>query len=136
MSAANGRFFANGWLVAAGIHGLVAVAAGAFAAHGLKERLEAELLAIFQTGAQYHMYHALALLGAALLQGRGGHHGALRGAGWAFQIGILLFSGSLYALALSGVRAFGAITPFGGVAFLIGWLLLAVHGARNTLRAE
>lgn len=124
----------NGWLIAAGVNGMIAVAAGAFAAHGLKERLDAGLLAIFQTGAQYHLYHTLALLGVAMLRSRGGGSGFVRAAGWAFLLGILLFSGSLYALALSGVRALGAITPFGGVAFLIGWLLLAVQGSRGTSR--
>lgn len=121
----------GGWLLLAGVNGLIGVAAGAFAAHALKTRLTPELLAIFQTGAQYQMYHALALLGVALLQRQTPPARVVAGAGWAFLIGILLFSGSLYALALSGMRSLGAITPFGGVAFLLGWFLLIVAGARR-----
>ncbi len=105
--------------------GFVGVGLGAFGAHGLKGRLPAEMLAVFETGVRYQMYHALALLvlGAMMsrLEGR-----AVVVAGWSFTAGILIFSGSLYALALSGVTMLGAITPIGGVAFLIGWIALAV----------
>ena len=98
----------------------VAVAAGAFGAHGLKSRLTPELLAVFETGARYQMYHALALL--AVAWGHARWPGAfMSAAGWLFVAGTLLFSGSLYALALSGVTALGAITPLGGLAFLAGW---------------
>ncbi len=108
----------NRILVAAGaINAAIAVAAGAFAAHALRERLEARALEIFETGARYQMYHALAMVFAGLL--------AARAPGWVFQAGIVLFSGSLYALALSGVKGLGAITPLGGVAFLAGWVWLA-----------
>jgi len=109
-------------LVALGaLNAAIAVAAGAFAAHGLRERLAARSLEIFETGARYHMYHALAMVLAGLLV-------ATRGAstaGWLFQAGIALFSGSLYALALTDVKVLGAVTPLGGVAFLAGWLWLA-----------
>lgn len=106
------------------VSGFVAVGLGAFAAHGLKARLPADLLAIFETGVRYQMYHALALLAAAWAHSR--WPGTLASAsGWLFVAGTLLFSGSLYVLALSGVRWLGAVTPFGGLAFLAGWLCLA-----------
>ena len=105
--------------------GGLGVAIGAFGAHGLKGRLSPEMLAVFETGVRYHMYHALAILLTAALMSR------LEGrsiviAGWSFATGILIFSGSLYALALSGVTILGAITPIGGVAFLVGWISLAI----------
>jgi uncharacterized membrane protein YgdD (TMEM256/DUF423 family) len=102
---------------------LLAVAAGAFGAHGLRARLSHDLLAVFETGARYQMYHALALLGIGWAVTRWPGPWPVR-AGWLFLLGTLLFSGSLYALALTGVRWLGAITPFGGVAFLAGWTCL------------
>jgi uncharacterized membrane protein YgdD (TMEM256/DUF423 family) len=105
------------------INAAIAVGAGAFAAHGLRDRLDARALEVFETGARYQMYHAVAIVLAGIVATSG-----LRGAqtaGWIFQAGIVLFSGSLYALALTGVRGIGAITPVGGLAFLIGWLWLA-----------
>lgn len=116
----------------AALNGGLSVAAGAFGAHALKSRLDADLLAIFETGARYHMYHALAMLLAAAASPRLTPRGASI-ACWAFLAGILLFSGSLYVLALTGVRAWGAVTPFGGVAFLVGWIALAsaAFRARN-----
>jgi len=115
-----GRFFA----LLGSLSAFVAVLAGAFGAHALRARLAPELLAIFETGARYQMYHALALLAAAWLVERTGGQAAVW-AGGLFLAGTLLFSGSLYLLALSGIRGFGAVTPFGGVAFLAGWLCLA-----------
>lgn len=110
--------------------GFLAVAFGAFAAHALQERLEPRYLDIFETGARYQMYHALALvLVALILSIRPG--GAAVWAGWAFTLGIVVFSGSLYALSLSGMRGWGAVTPLGGVAFLVGWVLLALHFLRS-----
>ncbi len=108
--------------------GLIAVGAGAFGAHMLRARLPPELLAVFETGARYQMYHALSLLAAAWAVTRWPGPWAVR-AGWLFLVGTLLFSGSLYAMALSGVRWLGAITPFGGAAFLAGWgcLILAAR---------
>ena len=106
------------------IAALLAVALGAFAAHGLKSRLDAAMLAAFETGVRYHMYHALALLAVAWAAARW-PGSAVNLSGWLFVAGIVLFSGSLYALSLSGVRWLGAITPIGGVAFLAGWLCLA-----------
>jgi uncharacterized membrane protein YgdD (TMEM256/DUF423 family) len=109
----------------AALSGFLAVAAGAFGAHALRARLEPDLLAVFETGARYQMYHALALYVAAFL-GRDEECVWATRAGWCFIVGTVLFSGSLYALALSGTRALGAITPLGGVAFLAGWLSLAL----------
>jgi uncharacterized membrane protein YgdD (TMEM256/DUF423 family) len=111
------------------LSGLVAVAAGAFAAHGLRARLAPDMLAAFETGARYQMYHALALLAVAWVAGAA----PSRWADWAgklFLLGTLLFSGSLYALALTGIGRLGLITPFGGVAFLAGWLCLAIAARR------
>jgi uncharacterized membrane protein YgdD (TMEM256/DUF423 family) len=106
------------------------VAAGAFGAHGLKERLSAEMLAVFETGVRYQMYHAFALLAAAWAADR--WPGALTSAaGWLFVAGTLVFSGSLYALSLTGQRWLGAITPAGGLAFLAGWLCLAAACWKN-----
>lgn len=108
---------------------LLAVAAGAFGAHGLRSRLSPDSLAIFETAARYQMYHALGLLAVAWAANQWG--GALPNwAGWLFVVGTVLFSGSLYALALSGIGWLGAITPLGGVAFLAGWLCLLVSAAR------
>ena len=109
---------------------LIAVAAGAFGAHGLRARLTPDLLAVFETGARYHMYHALALLAASWSLTRWPGPWPAR-AGWLFLAGTVLFSGSLYALALSGVRWLGAITPLGGLAFLAGWACLLLGAIRR-----
>lgn len=115
------------------VSGLIAVAAGAFGAHALRARLSSEYLAVFETAARYHMYHALGLLAAAWAVTR--WPGPLvQWAGWLFVIGTVLFSGSLYALALSGTEWLGAITPFGGVAFLAGWLCLALSARTGQSR--
>jgi uncharacterized membrane protein YgdD (TMEM256/DUF423 family) len=113
----------SGWIALGAVNAALAVAAGAFAAHGLRDRLDARSLEVFETASRYHMYHALAIVAAGLVASS-----ALRGAqiaAWIFQIGIVLFSGSLYALALTGVKGLGAVTPLGGLAFLAGWLWLA-----------
>lgn len=105
----------------------LAVAAGAFGAHALKDKLTERAIEIFETAARYQMYHALALLFVALLLTRVETPPAfLNAAGFAFIAGIAIFSGSLYALSLSGIKWLGAITPIGGVAFMIGWGCLAV----------
>jgi len=104
--------------------GFLAVAAGAFGAHALRARLSSEYLAVFETAARYQMYHALGLFAVAWAVNR--WPGTLpQWAGWLFVAGTVLFSGSLYVLALTGLRWLGAITPVGGVAFLAGWLCLA-----------
>jgi len=113
------------FLILGSLNGFLAVALGAFAAHGLRNTISPELLNTFQTGVQYHMYHALALFGVGLLALYYPAQSAVRISGWLFVVGIVLFSGSLYVLALSGIRWLGAITPLGGVAFLAGWTLLA-----------
>lgn len=113
------------WIVLGAVSAFLSVAAGAFGAHALKARLPADLLTIFETGARYHMYHSLGLIAIGLVaQLRPSP--LLSGAGWAMVAGIVLFSGSLYALALTGVRALGAITPLGGLGFLAGWAMLAI----------
>jgi uncharacterized membrane protein YgdD (TMEM256/DUF423 family) len=114
------------------LSGGIAVAAGAFGAHALKARLAPDLLAVFDTAARYQLAHALALLAVAWACAQW-PSAALRWAGACFLAGTVLFSGSLYLLALTGVRGLGAVTPFGGAAFLLGWLLLgwgAWRGAR------
>jgi uncharacterized membrane protein YgdD (TMEM256/DUF423 family) len=103
----------------------LAVALGAFAAHGLRGRVSPDMVTVFETGARYHMYHALALIAVAWATTRGAGGGATV-AGWLFVAGTILFSGSLYVLALTGQRWLGAITPLGGAAFILGWLALAV----------
>ena len=114
------------FLTIAALNGFIAVTLGAFAAHGLKASLSADMLNTFQTGVQYHMYHALALFGVGVLTLQFPFNGMLRASGFLFLAGIILFSGSLYALSLSGIRWLGAITPIGGVMFLAGWALLAL----------
>lgn len=112
--------------IAAILAGL-SVAAGAFASHALKAKLTERALEIFETGAKYQMYHALALLLVAILLSRVETVTIpLMIAGYAFIVGIALFSGSLYALSLSGIKWLGAITPLGGIAFLVGWGMLAI----------
>jgi uncharacterized membrane protein YgdD (TMEM256/DUF423 family) len=121
----------RGFLMLAAFFGFTGVGLGAFAAHGLKNRLTPEYLAIFHTGVTYQLVHTLALLGVALLAtqipGR-----LVTWAGASFAIGILLFSGSLYVLTLTGVSKLGIVTPFGGLAFLIGWLCLGLAAWRLT----
>jgi uncharacterized membrane protein YgdD (TMEM256/DUF423 family) len=109
---------------------LVAVAAGAFGAHGLRARLSPDLLAVFETAARYQMYHALALLAVGWAVTRWPGPWPVR-AGWLFAVGTLLFSGSLYALALGGMRWLGAVTPLGGLAFLAGWTCLLLGMLRR-----
>jgi uncharacterized membrane protein YgdD (TMEM256/DUF423 family) len=116
---------ARTFLLAGAVAGFIGVAFGAFGAHGLRGRLSPEMLAVFETGVRYQMYHALALVLTASVAGRVDGR-AVAAAGWLFITGIALFSGSLYVLAVTGVTAFGAITPIGGVAFLAAWICLGV----------
>ncbi|MGH7539101.1 MAG: DUF423 domain-containing protein [Gemmatimonadales bacterium] len=115
----------RGFALTGSVSALLAVAAGAFGAHALRTRLPGELLAAFETGARYQMYHALALLFVAWA-GAQWPSTPVRAAGWLFVVGTVLFSGSLYLLALTGTRWWGAVTPLGGALFLGGWLTLAV----------
>jgi uncharacterized membrane protein YgdD (TMEM256/DUF423 family) len=120
------------FLVLGAISAGISVAAGAFGAHALRARLSPDLLAVFETGARYEMYHALGLVAAAWAASRApAAAGAAAWAGWLFVAGTVLFSGSLYVLTLTGIRALGAVTPFGGVAFLAGWIALAVAALRG-----
>ncbi|HEX4825950.1 MAG TPA: DUF423 domain-containing protein [Candidatus Polarisedimenticolaceae bacterium] len=120
------RWFAlGGWL------GALGVVLGAFGAHGLKSRVDAEMLAVWETASRYHLVHALALLATGWAASRwpGVWTSA---AGWLFVSGIAIFSGSLYALALSGVRALGAITPIGGLCLIAGWVCLGMAAWRGS----
>ncbi len=107
----------------AALSAFLSVALGAFAAHGLKQRFSPDQIAIFETGARYQMYHALALFVVVWGMGRW-QSSAIVTAGWFFIVGTLLFSGSLYTLVLTGQRALGMITPMGGLCFLVGWALI------------
>lgn len=126
---------ANLWLFMGAVSGLVSVAAGAFGAHGLRGRLSPELLAVFETGARYQMYHALLLcvVGGLLFRLGATAAGTLNMCGGLLVGGTVLFSGSLYVLALTGQRYFGAITPLGGLCFLAAWGTLAIAALRGTL---
>jgi uncharacterized membrane protein YgdD (TMEM256/DUF423 family) len=116
------------FMLAGALAGFVAVAFGAFGAHGLRGRLSPDMLAVFETGVRYQMYHALALMltAAVMMSGRVDGSRAIVAAGWLFVAGIVLFSGSLYLLAVTGITVLGAITPIGGLAFLLGWAALAI----------
>ncbi|HEY2806875.1 MAG TPA: DUF423 domain-containing protein [Gemmatimonadales bacterium] len=112
------------------VSAFLAVAAGAFGAHALRARITPDMLGVFETGARYQMYHALGLFAVAWAVTR--WPGTLtNSAGWLFVLGTVLFSGSLYALALSGVRQLGAVTPLGGLCFLAGWGCLAAAALRS-----
>jgi uncharacterized membrane protein YgdD (TMEM256/DUF423 family) len=128
---------ANLWLLIGAVSGFVSVAAGAFGAHGLRARVSPDMLAVFETGARYQMYHALLLCLVAVVAGRAGAAaaGTLSLCGGLLIAGTVLFSGSLYALALTGQRSLGAITPLGGLCFLAAWAVLALAALRGTLNA-
>ena len=116
---------AKSLLMTAGLLSALAVLLGAFGAHGLKAKLTPEMLAVYQTGVQYHMWHALGLAIVGVTALHWPRLNALRWAGGLMIVGIVLFSGSLYALALTNIKVFGAITPFGGLAFIVAWLVFA-----------
>src|SRR5262245_36599617 len=118
------------FLLVGAVLGFLGVAFGAFGAHALRSRLSTDMLGVFETGVRYQMYHAFAIVIVAAAIGRIGDARMLLVAGWCFVGGVLLFSGSLYALALTGTSALGAITPFGGLLFLTGWLILAIFALR------
>jgi uncharacterized membrane protein YgdD (TMEM256/DUF423 family) len=118
------------FIVASSLLGFIGVALGAFGAHALKQKLSPEMLAIFETGARYHLIHAAVLLGIGILA-RQMDVTALKISGFAMIFGIIVFSGSLYALAISGVRVLGAITPIGGLGLLVGWGALALSALQN-----
>lgn len=119
--------------IAGALAGFIGVALGAFGAHGLRGQLSPEMMAVFETGVRYQLFHGVALFAAAWGWGRWQHR-VFGVAGALFAAGIVVFSGSLYLLALTGIRALGAVTPLGGLAFLAGWLCLA-WGAGSKLKA-
>lgn len=120
-----GRLF----LIIGAVSAAISVAAGAFGAHSLRQTIEPSLLDVFETGARYQMYHALALVGVGLVASRW-PSSLLTSAGWLFVVGTVLFTGSLYAMTFTGLRVLGAITPLGGLCFIGGWICLAVAAAR------
>jgi uncharacterized membrane protein YgdD (TMEM256/DUF423 family) len=120
---------ARWWMVIGSLMGFIAVAGGAFGAHALKTRIAADMLAVFDTGTRYLMFQATALLLVGVLSTRPGAP-SYNTVGWLFTIGTLIFTGSLWALAISGVRTLGAITPFGGLCLLAGWVALGLLTAR------
>lgn len=122
-----GRWF----LVMACALGAAGVVLGAFGAHGLKSRLTPDLLEVWQTAVQYHLWHVLALLAAGLLLLQAPHARWLESAGWTFLAGMLVFSGSLYLMAVTGWRGLGAVTPFGGLALIAAWVMLGVGAWRS-----
>jgi uncharacterized membrane protein YgdD (TMEM256/DUF423 family) len=117
------------FVIIGALSAFIGLAAGAFGAHGLKSRLRAEMLSIFEVGVQYQMYHAFALIVAAWMQSKWPSSLVTTG-GWLFVIGTVLFSGSLYLLGLSGTRWLAAITPLGGLSLLVGWICLALAAWR------
>ena len=120
------------FLLAGALAGFLGVGLGAFGAHALRARISPEMLAVFETAVRYQMYHALALVLTSLVTSPGAARTSawlVTTAGWSFIVGIVLFSGSLYALAVTGVTLLGAITPVGGLAFLAGWACLALAAA-------
>lgn len=119
------------FFVLASLLGALGVALGAFGAHALAARVPADLLGTFETGVRYHMYHAIALFAVVLAMVRWPDSNLPSIAGWLFVAGILIFSGSLYVLVFTGQRWLGAVTPIGGVAFISGWILLAVAAWRS-----
>jgi uncharacterized membrane protein YgdD (TMEM256/DUF423 family) len=119
------------WIAVAAVNGLIAVAAGAYAAHGMKVSAGVYPAEWTETASRYQMWHALALLSVALIWREMTAQPWLKAAAWGFLIGIVLFCGSLYLMALTDFRALAWVTPFGGAAFLIGWAALAVHGLRR-----
>lgn len=121
------------WLRITAFSGALAIMLGAFGAHGLKESISAEMLVIFETGVKYHFYHTLALLGLLAMSRENVLPKPLPAICLTWLIGIIIFSGSLYVLSISGIRWLGAITPIGGVAMIIGWLWLALS-ARKILK--
>ncbi|WP_078543369.1 DUF423 domain-containing protein [Litchfieldia alkalitelluris] len=119
------------FLILGAVNAFLAVALGAFGAHGLEGKLTEKYLKVWETGVTYHMYHALGLLFIAFLANKFPDSGMVNLSGWLMMVGIILFSGSLYVLSTSGIKVLGAITPLGGVAFLIAWVLVVLTAIRE-----
>lgn len=113
------------WIAIAAVAGMLGVMLGAFGAHALRSRLSADHYTVYQTAVQYHFWHALALLGVGLLMSQWPQAAMLRWSAFAMTLGLVLFCGSLYALALTGIRTFGMVTPLGGATWIVAWALLA-----------
>ncbi|MFD1708689.1 DUF423 domain-containing protein [Siminovitchia sediminis] len=118
------------FIIIGAINALLAVGLGAFGAHGLEGKVEPKYLDTWETAVKYQMYHALGIIAIGLLSGHVSASSLLNWSGWLMLIGIIIFSGSLYALTLSGIKILGAITPIGGVAFLVAWVLLIVFAVK------
>lgn len=119
------------FLVLGGLNAALAVVLGAFGAHALRARLSSEMLTVFHTGVQYHFYHALGLMAVAFAASQLPESGLVRWSGMMMLLGIVLFSGSLYVISLSGQRALGAVTPIGGMGFIVAWILLVAAALRG-----
>lgn len=113
------------FITLASLSGMLAVIIGAFGAHGLRGKLDDYAMGVFETAVQYHFYHALALLAVGVIALSQPHSTLLKSSGWLFLLGTVIFSGSLYILAITGVKWLGAVTPLGGLAFIAGWACLA-----------
>ncbi len=121
----------SAWIVIGSISGLISVAMGAFGAHALSETLDPKMLSVYHTAAQYEMYHALALVALGIWVAQHSAAPWISISGWSFTIGSILFSGSLYLLAITGIRWLGAITPAGGLLFMVGWATFAVSALKR-----
>lgn len=121
------------FLLLGGINATLVVLLGAFGAHALKARLSVDMMAVYQTGIHYHLFHALGLLAVGLVAMQISDSAYLRWSGWLMLAGIVLFSGSLYLLSISGLRWLGAVTPFGGMAFIIAWVLFVIAVSKASL---
>lgn len=119
------------FLILGGINAALVVLLGAFGAHALKARLSTEMLAVYQTGVHYHLFHALGLIAVGLVATQISDSAYLRWSGWLMLVGIILFSGSLYVLSVSGLRWLGMITPFGGVSFIAAWIVFVIAVAKS-----
>ena len=124
---------ANPLITMAAVNGLLAVMLGAFMSHSLEETITTELLGVFQTGVSYHMYHSLAALAVGILSHIFPNVRLLKFSAYSFLLGIMLFSGSLYLLALTELPMIGMITPIGGTFFIFGWIMLCIFGAKKQL---
>lgn len=120
------------FLILGGINAALVVMLGAFGAHGLKARISADMLAVYQTGVHYHLFHALGLLAVGLVASQIADSVWLKWSGWLMLLGIILFSGSLYVLSVSGLRWLGMVTPFGGLAFIAAWIVFVIAIAKST----
>ncbi len=119
---------ANLFITLASLSAMLAVTFGAFGAHALRDRLDSYAMGVFETAVQYHFYHSLALLAVGIIALSQPQTVLLKSSGWLFLLGIIVFSGSLYVLSISGIKWLGAITPLGGLAFIAGWACLAATG--------